>query len=310
MPTIVMTGGTSGFGSMAGRRMQDDPGTRLILGTRKHEDYPDRIELDLTSLASVRHFANEVRARFPDQSIDGLILNAGIIRRDTKVHTADGFEITFTVNVLSQYLLLRLLVPHLSPNGRIVLTTSGAHDPAVTAGLVVPRHANAELLTYPNRDPQSENTPSQAAEHAYTASKLYIALIAQYIERQEELRDRGIEVIAFDPGQVFGTGLARDLPLHKRSAWRALGHPVLGWPIRQVQNTLNTPNAAGNALAQLALNSAIRSDGKFYVALRRGQLVWCNPSILAQNRSLADDLWKDCAALADLPASQPISLVA
>lgn len=35
------------------------------------------------------------------------------------------------------------------------LTTSGAHDPATGAGLTQPRHADAELLAHPDRDPAS-----------------------------------------------------------------------------------------------------------------------------------------------------------
>lgn len=309
MPTIVMTGGTSGFGAIAAGQLRGAPGTRIFIGARHPASDPGSMELDLTSLESVKHFAH---ALLSGPSIDYLVLNAGMIQSDNRTRTIDGFETTFAVNFLSQYLLLRLLLPHLSTNARIVMTTSGAHDPAIKAGLVIPRHANVERLAHPERDPQRESTPSQAAEHAYTASKLCVAMTVQYLVRERTVRERGIEVIAFDPGQVFGTGLARYLPPHKRLAWKALGHPLLGWPIRQMQDTLNTPESAGSALASLALGRISPPDGQFYVALRRGSLSWRQPSAFARDQMRANALWAESAALVgfSLPEPGEVSLAA
>jgi NAD(P)-dependent dehydrogenase (short-subunit alcohol dehydrogenase family) len=124
--TIVMTGGSSGFGAVAVQRLNQAPDIRLLVGARSPS--LDAISLDLTRLESARTFAGSVRERVGDTRIDALLLNAGTILPHDSARTADGYEMTFAVNHLSQYLLVRLLMPALADQARIVLTTSGTHD--------------------------------------------------------------------------------------------------------------------------------------------------------------------------------------
>lgn len=79
------------------------------------------------------------------------------------------------------------------------------------ASLATPRHANAALLAHPDQDPDRHRQAKEAGEHAYTASKLCAVLTACTLHAHPETHKRGIAVIAYDPGQVFGTGLARNL---------------------------------------------------------------------------------------------------
>jgi hypothetical protein len=109
-------------------------------------------------------------------------------------------------------------------------------------------------------------------------------------------------VLAYDPGQVFGTGLAKDLSFPLRSAWSLLGTPVLGWPLRRLNRVLNSRSAAGNTLADLALGLATPPDGRRYAALRRARLSWPDPSELARSDETARALWKDSGRLVGLPA--------
>jgi hypothetical protein len=108
-------------------------------------------------------------------------------------------------------------------------------------------------------------------------------------------------VIAFDPGQVFGTGLARDLAVPLRIAWAVLGTP-LGGPLWRLNQNLNTRAAAGQALARLALGTVTPPEGRIYAALRRGRFTWPDPSLLARRDDLAHKLWIDSARLAGLPS--------
>lgn len=102
MKTVVMTGGTSGFGLIAVRNMIARGEHRLVLGTRGTDiDGAEMIPLDLTSLASVRKFAEEVRSLFGDTDIDALVMNAGMLAPDIDGRSRDGFEITFAVNHLA-----------------------------------------------------------------------------------------------------------------------------------------------------------------------------------------------------------------
>lgn len=286
--TIVMTGGSSGFGAIAVQRFT---GTRLLMGARSPS--ADAIPLDLTSLDSVRAFAVTVRERLGDTRIDALVLNAGTVLPTDTGRTADGFETTFAVNHLAHYLLLRLLMPSLADEARVIITTSGTHDPATGASLTVPRHAEAVLLAHPDRDPDRDTRPKKAGEHAYTASRLCNVLTVRVLDA------RGITAIAYDPGQVFGTGLARDLALPLRIAWSVFGTP-LGAPLRRFNPTMNTRKAAGEALANLVLGTVTPPEGRTYAALRRGKLGWPDPSALASKDDLGQALWTDSAHLAGL----------
>lgn len=298
MTTIVMTGGSSGFGAIAAGRLVQSSAPRMLIGARSPS--ADTVPLDLTRLDSVRAFVASLRERLGDTRIDALLLNAGTVLPNDGGRTSDGYETTFAVNHLAHYLLLRLLLPALADGARVVLTTSGTHDPATGASLVTPRHADASLLAHPDRDPQRNRQPRKAGEHAYTASKLCSILTARFLHVHPDIRSRHITVIAYDPGQVFGTGLARDLAAPLRAAWSVLGTP-LGAPLRRFNRNLNTRTAAGQALANLARGATTLPDGRTYAALRRGRLTWPDPSALARRDDLAQALWHDSAQLVGLP---------
>lgn len=301
MSTMVMTGGTSGFGAIAAGRLRCSGETRLLLGARRVREFGGSLPLELTELESVRVFAAAVRDELAGTPIDALILNAGIVLPDAARRTTDGYETTFAVNHLAHYLLLRLLTPILADGATVVLTTSGTHDPAVDAGLTPPRHADAALLAYPDRDPALDARPRKAGEHAYTASKLCAVLTARALADQQALRDRGITPIAYCPGQVFGTGLAKELPVHMRAARSILGSSVLNRPARRFARTLNTRPEAGNALADLATGAARPPAGRLYAALRGGRLTWPEPAASAGDVETVRTLWRDSAALAGVP---------
>ncbi|MFI1461568.1 SDR family NAD(P)-dependent oxidoreductase [Nocardia carnea] len=301
MSTMVMTGGTSGFGAITVGRLRCSGDTRLLLGARGMQEPAGSLPLDLTELESTRAFAHAVRDELAGVPIDALILNAGLVRADTDRRTADGFETTFAVNHLAHYLILRLLLPALADTATVVLTTSGTHDPATGAGLTPPRHADAALLAHPDRDPELDHRPRKAGEHAYTASKLCAVLTARALSEQEPAPDKKITAIAYCPGQVFGTGLARELPLHLRAAWSLMGSPVLSEAARRFDRTLNTRQDAANSLADLASGVTRPPAGRIYAALRGGQLTWPDPSA-ACSAEAARKLWCDSAELVGLPA--------
>jgi NAD(P)-dependent dehydrogenase (short-subunit alcohol dehydrogenase family) len=301
MRTIVMTGGTSGFGAVAAYRIAAAPDTRLLIGARGTP--PDGIEalpLDLATLTSVRSFAASVIDRLGDAGIDTLVLNAGMINPHVEGRTPDGFETTFAVNHLAHYLLLRLLLGQLTRGATVILTTSGTHDPAEGASLPAPRHADARLLAHPERDPRRERKPGVAGRQAYTASKLCNVLTARALAAVPEARARQITGIAYCPGQTPGTGLVRGMPPPLRAMWQLFGGP-LGVLIPQ----FNSREAAGRALADLALGTTRPPADKYYAKLRRNVLTWGEPSQLARRDDIMYALWRDSAELAGL-VDQPV----
>ena len=80
--------------------------------------------VDLSSLKSASNFADKLRT-YP-QTIDGLVLNAGAASEPLKV-TEDEFDDIFQVNHLSQFLILKKLLPKLTEKtARVVTLSSGA----------------------------------------------------------------------------------------------------------------------------------------------------------------------------------------
>ena len=85
------------------------------------------MQLDLTSLDSVRKFAAEWSEQNPE-GLDLLINNAGIMAIPRTI-TTDGFEAQLATNHLGHFALTGLLIPALVavPNSRVVTVSSLAH---------------------------------------------------------------------------------------------------------------------------------------------------------------------------------------
>ena len=148
MKTVVMTGGTAGFGGVAAQRISETPNTKLILGARDTKNSSiDVLPLDLARLSNVRSFVQALTKKLDGTKIDILILNAGAQFGNTKHRTEDGFESTFAINHLAHYLLLRLLTPSLAQNATVVITTSDVHDPKMNP--LGPKKLDPETLAHP-----------------------------------------------------------------------------------------------------------------------------------------------------------------
>lgn len=85
----------------------------------------DVLELDLSSLSSVRSFFHKVNDLV--KSIDILILNAGVMMCPYGV-TKEGYELQWGTNHLGHFYLVHLLMPLLeSGHARVVHVSSSAH---------------------------------------------------------------------------------------------------------------------------------------------------------------------------------------
>lgn len=296
MAKIVMTGGTFGFGKITARQLASMPGTTVLLGGRSGTAAgADVLPLDLARLSSVRVFADSVRQRLEGAEIDALILNAGLALETNSERTQDGFETTFAVNHLGHYLLLRILLPHLANRARVVITSSGTHDPAEGTILPVPKHADARRLAHPELEDDADSDPKVGGGRAYTSSKLCNVLTVQALRGAASAANKRLTAIAYDPGPTPGTGLSRHRGVGIRIVWKLLGSPV-GRVIRK----FSSREAAGTALADLASGKIEPAPDQVYAKLRNGAIVWAPPSELAQDPRLASALWRDSAALVGL----------
>jgi NAD(P)-dependent dehydrogenase (short-subunit alcohol dehydrogenase family) len=200
--TCVITGASSGLGRESARALAA-AGARVILAARNadalgdaqrwiHAEVADAttatVQLDLTSLASVRTAAGKIRESAP--VIDVMMNNAGVMFTPFS-RTQDGFEIQFGTNHLGHFELTRLLIPQLTAasGARIVILSSGGH----IMGDVDLDDPNWERREYDKFV-------------AYGSSKT--ANILHAVEADRRLRESGIHSYAVHPGTV-ATSLAR-----------------------------------------------------------------------------------------------------
>jgi NAD(P)-dependent dehydrogenase (short-subunit alcohol dehydrogenase family) len=138
--TIVVTGGNSGLGFEAARKLVGR-GAHVVLACRDPRKAREAIEairsehrdasieamtLDLADLRSVRRFAGAFQEQHPQLHV--LCNNAGVMAIPRR-STADGFEMQFGTNHLGHFALTGLLLDSLlaTPGARIVTVSSNAH---------------------------------------------------------------------------------------------------------------------------------------------------------------------------------------
>jgi NAD(P)-dependent dehydrogenase (short-subunit alcohol dehydrogenase family) len=290
MKTVVMTGGTAGFGAAAAQRISDTPNTRLILGARNTKNSAiEVLPLDLAVLANVRWFGQALAKKLDGTKIDVLILNAGAQFGNTKHRTEDGFESTFAINHLGHYLLLRLLTPHLAKNATVVITTSDVHDPKMNP--LGPKELDPEVLAHPN----GRGKGFVPGFRAYSSSKLCDLLTACAFEASTEAQMNGIRVVAYNPGLTPDTSLYRAWPWWGKlmMASAALLRPLAG---------INTIEQAANAITDLGLGNVAPPPGRIYASLVKGRLTWPDSSELAQSDTAMKELWVESAHMVGMLA--------
>ena len=296
---VVMTGATAGLGAQGAELLAQQPNTRLIVGARgsgRSVPGAEVFSLDLASLDSVRDFAEALKRELGDTPIDVLALNAGLQFRDTNHRTVDSFETTFAVNHLGHYLLARLLLPNLADGGRLLITTSDTHDPAIFQ--LAPRALDPQKLAHP--DPAGFT----AGLRAYASSKLCNLLTARSFAALDEVNRRAIGVVAYNPGFTWGTNLVMSGESQSGRLFTGVIRPMLR--LASLVRPALRPGSietAGEALAGLSLGTVTPPAGRLYASLVKGQITFPDPAPLAQSDDARDRLWRESAAMVGLDVS-------
>ncbi len=287
----VITGGTGSLGFQTARAILAEPGWEVVITGRDSQAVAaaaDRLgdratgqRLELGSLAEVRRFARDL------PSPHAVICNAGLVSFAGLRWTADGIEETFGVNHLAHFLLVRELLPRLPARARVVFVSSATHDPARRTGFPPPAYTAAAELAHP-ADEATEQS-DRAGQRRYTAAKLCAVLTAYEFARRNPAEVASFN--AFDPGQMPGTGLARDYRGLRSFVWRWV------MPALTLVPGINrhTPARSGAALARLVVDPAFDGVTGGYLNLTRP----VRSSVESYDLAKAADLWRTSSVLTD-----------
>ncbi|RDX68089.1 Short-chain dehydrogenase TIC 32, chloroplastic, partial [Mucuna pruriens] len=209
--TAIVTGASSGIGTET-TRVLALRGVHVIMGVRNMnvakdikeaivKEIPtakvDAMELDLSSMASVRNFASEfISSGFP---LNILINNAGIFATPFML-SRDNIELQFATNHIGHFLLTNLLLDTMKKTtheskkqGRIVNVSSQGHQFTYPEGILFDK---------------INDQSSYKKYRAYGQSKLANILHANELARR--LKEDGVDITAnsLHPGAI-GTNIHR-----------------------------------------------------------------------------------------------------
>ncbi len=298
--TYIVTGANSGSGlatatQLAHQRAQVigacrrvDAGKEAFAELKDVSGSVEVIQLDLASLTSVRHFAEEFKAKY--DRLDGLVNNAGMVCPQST--TEDGFGIQFGVNYLGHFLLTELLLDTLkvSAPSRIVCVSSVVH--VGTRNQVVQLHFD---------DLDFEKRPYNSMQ-AYAESKL--AVVLQAVDLARRLEGTGITAISVHPGWIRSNFGSAVIPGWVRGPLNLMMRPFSGFlgimpPFEGAQTTLHclldddVPNHSGEYYSQ---NSVLYPNKEN----RQGGWPMPSPNPNAHDTELAEKLYHRSLALVGL----------
>ncbi len=237
---VFVSGATGGLGRNVARELAAN-GRHVVVAGRR----PDAVEAVVDEIVSSGGSASVFVAdladlddlnRTIDQALEndelpplhGIVANAGISTTDTLTTSAQGFDLTFGVNVLAHQLLLHRLSPHLMQGCRIVIVSSGVHHPgnklARRLRIPLPTWVGTEKLAFQQAQTGSDFITDGPGR--YSTSKLANVYQARELQRRLDAVGLDPEVFALDPGLMVDTDLARDAPALARFLLRLVGRAV------------------------------------------------------------------------------------
>jgi NAD(P)-dependent dehydrogenase (short-subunit alcohol dehydrogenase family) len=221
----------------------------------------------LEDFSSIRNFAKSIQV--DKTAIDVLVNNAGVMGIPPLETSGDQqhqplFDRHFKINHLGTYLLTRLLLPSMAPNGRIVTVGSEAH--------------RRGSLHFTNNDKNSVLQPPQPSNwySQYARSKLGNSLMT--LDLSKRLNERGSTVVTscVSPGRV-ATNIFRDL------------HGVVGTVVNFLASTVfQTPQQGASGVLLAATSPEFSNRNVEYIHMGKEAI----PSRAALDSEKAKQLWE------------------
>ncbi|XP_054289560.1 retinol dehydrogenase 14 [Macrosteles quadrilineatus] len=280
--TVIITGSNSGIGKETALELARR-GAKIIMACRNLEQankVRDSIveatknnnivvkKLDLSSLASVRAFAEEVNRT--ERRLDVLIHNAGMANTFSKQKTADGLEVTMATNQFGPFLLTHLLIDLLkrSAPSRVVVVASSLY-----------RLASVNI-----NNPNPVNT---LPAYLYYSSKYANILFTRELARR--LEGTGVTANCLHPG-LIDSGIWRNVPV------------PLSWGLKLIiKGFFKTPEQGAQTSIYLATSPEVEGvNGKYFSDCKMASL-----SRGVEDMALAKKYWEICEELVQLKSSDP-----
>ncbi|KAJ3689810.1 hypothetical protein LUZ61_018974 [Rhynchospora tenuis] len=276
--TAIVTGGTSGIGTETARVLAMR-GVHVVIAVRNVssgntikeaivKEIPsakiDVMELDLSSMASVRKFAWEFNSS--NLPLNILINNAGIMAAPFAL-SQDGLELQFATNHIGHFLLTNLLLEKMKSTsrtsdieGRIVNVASDAHKITYSEGI---RFDNM-------------NSPTGYKSYlAYGQTKLANILHANELSRRLKEEEANVTANSIHPGVIM-TNIFRYQNPFLSAAFGAIA-----------KFGTKTIEQGAATTCYVALNPQVKGiTGKYFKDSNA-----CTPSSQALDQELAEKLW-------------------
>lgn len=276
--TAIVTGASSGIG-VETTRVLALHGVHVVMAVRNVDagrnvkeailkEIPgakiDVMELDLSSMASVRKFASEYQSS--SLPLNLLINNAGVMGTPFML-SHDNIELQFATNHLGHFLLTNLLLENMKNTareskreGRIVNLSSEGH-----------RLAYREGIRFDNINEES----GYYSWYAYGQSKLANILHAKELARR--LKEEGMDITAnsLHPGAIISTNLMRH-----HGFINSIGNMVGKYFLKDI------PQGAATT-CYVALHPQVKGVAGEYFSDSN----IANPSSKAKDENLAKRLW-------------------
>ncbi|MCJ1434696.1 hypothetical protein MMC27_004065 [Xylographa pallens] len=299
--TVLVTGGTSGLGYQCALEIaRQRPDCLVLLASRSNPDAASTsintllgqknvayLPLDLSDLSNIRTFTTQyAEHKYPP--LAGLVLNAGIQLPGAVSYTNDGIDKTFAINHIGHCLLFYLLRPHFAPRGRIVLVSSGTHDPAQKTRLPDAEYTSAEELAHPSAESAMKNSGRQRYATSKLCNVLWTYALHRRLAKSDPSPDRqSWTVTVLNPGLMPGTGFARDAAWPVRFLFMHVFPHVIPLLRRLMSPNIHTAQESGLALARLAVGKDVEGvSGKYFDGMKQ-----IESSVESYELPKQEDLW-------------------
>ncbi|MDG2210982.1 MAG: SDR family NAD(P)-dependent oxidoreductase [Acidimicrobiales bacterium] len=293
---VLITGATSGLGRKSAFAL-GAVGRTVIIHGRQHEAVGDVVhqisKAGGTALPFVANLddleeLNNALQGFPNLPLHGVMANAGVISRQPKTlgQSAQGYDMTFAVNVLAHQLIFMKLADKILEDGRIVVVTSGVHDPknqlSRFARVPEPQWVDVHHLAHAD-----EALPESGLSNGflrYSTSKLLNIFQARILQEQHS----HVDVFALNPGFMADTNLVHEVPSLFRPLLKTLGQMVTPF----VKNMRLSSTTAGDACS---LFEGSKWKNKGFAYIDGGKIK--SPSSTALRDDLPAELWKSASEM-------------